>query len=161
MHRVLFFVLSLFAATAQADWKYHSITDEMTSKKNYYAQALSEQSLDLNFPYSGRNFVKLAMRQKSNEKTAQVMIILEKGQFQCLTDCWIEMRFDDGPVVKFLGETPADNSSDQVFLTTPMRFVSRAAKATTIKVRFPLFQNGEPIVVFSMTSPLAWNPEKL
>ncbi|WP_431242559.1 hypothetical protein ACQ9BO_22470 [Flavobacterium sp. P21] len=46
-------------------WEYHESTDKMTSKSIKFAQIISNESLNLEFPYDGNNYGRLILRKKT------------------------------------------------------------------------------------------------
>lgn len=161
MKFALALAISLISMAAQADWDQRSSTDKMTGKSNFYASLQSTNSLSLGFPYGGQNFGTLMVRKRATDGTT-VMFTVGKGQILCSSynGCPINVRFDDGPMVKFSGTEPADNSSDTVFINNEKRFIAMASKAKRILVQVNMFQNGAPILEFNTLKPLEWKPGK-
>jgi len=151
----------LACATVQADWEHLTRTDQMTSKAAYFAGIKSSNSLSLAFPYGGANYGQLTVRKRPSDGTS-VTLEVAKGQILCSSynGCPINVRFDDGPIIKFSGTEPADNSSDTVFLNNERRFIELASKAKRILVQVNIYQNGAPILEFNTSKPLEWKPGK-
>lgn len=148
-----------FAASASA-WTYQVDVDKMTNKKTSYALAQSTSSLNLGFPYQGRNMGLLTVRQHP-QYGLDVIFSVDKGQLTCssYSSCEVLVKFDDGKPVRFSGTEPADNSSDTIFLDNKKRFIDAAKKAKKILVQVQFFQQGTHVLEFSVPGSLVWPPK--
>lgn len=138
-------------------WEYQTSADPMTSEPTKFATLESINSLDLDFPYKGKNTGQLTVR-KSSKFGLNVIFSIDKGQILCRTygDCTVMIRFDDAKPVRFSGVPPADHSSTSVFLENPQKFVTLASKAKRILVQATIYQNGTPVMEFQALKPLEW-----
>jgi hypothetical protein len=105
-------LLTTFGLTgvASAQWRYSQDEDQMTSKMTSYAQAESSNSLELDFPYKGRNRGTLWVRQ-SQRRGTNAAIAIEQGQIICgfgEGECMSIVRFDEGPPQRFAMAHPAE-----------------------------------------------------
>jgi hypothetical protein len=143
---------------ATKEWEYFNESDSMTGKTNQFATLTSDNSLDLSFPYKGKNHGILMIRQT---KGTDVIFSIEQGQMLCssYSGCSITVRFDDNPPQKFNANEPADHSKTYLFVNDTARFINAAKKAKSIKVQPLLFQQGAQVLEFSTPVPLMW-PKK-
>lgn len=145
----------------ESGWEYTQETDPMTSKAAKYAKLLSENSLSLDFPYAGKNYGQITVRQHP-KWGLDVLVQVEKGQMLCHSydeSCKVTIRFDDGPPQRFGGAEPEDNSSTVIFLRDEARFLKEASKAKRILVQATFYQNGEQLLEFKTDKPLGWPPK--
>lgn len=162
MKKIIILTAVLLACSAvSADWQYTEDTDAMTSKRSIQASLESNNSLNLGFPYGGKNNGYLHVRQHP-KYGLDVILNVDKGQILCnnYQGCDIMVRFDDKPPMRFAGTEPADNSSDTVFVQGAKRFIAEASKARRILVQVTMYKNGAPTLEFFSSKPLDWKPKK-
>lgn len=145
------------SAAVSAGWQYDESTDKMSGKATNTASITSDNSLDLAFPYAGRNHAFLTVR-KHPQYGLDVILQIQKGQILCssYSGCPIQVKFDDAPPVKFSGTGSADHDSKVIFFKDANRFINQATKAKKILVQANLYQAGAPVLEFSMNEPLKW-----
>jgi hypothetical protein len=138
-------------------WRYQDETDQMTGKKAEYATIQSDNSLNLGFPYSGRNHGTLTVR-KHPKHGLDVIVSVDKGQILCrsYSGCFVVARFDSGKPQRFSALEPGDHSSESVFIQNSSRFVQAAKKAKRILVQVTMFREGEQVLEFSSPVELVW-----
>lgn len=161
MKRLCIAVLMIAAAgAASADWRYGSDTDKMTDKKTSWANIESNNSLSLEFPYAGKNYGTIYVRQHP-KSGLNVMVSVDKGQILChsYSRCSVTVRFDEGKPIAFSGVGPSDHSSDTVFLQNEAKFVAEARKAKRILVALTMYRAGEQVLDFHSSTPLDWGPK--
>lgn len=164
IHRILLTLAILLTTSAwahAANWTYSQNVDKMTGKSKDYAEINSSNSLDLAFPYAGKNTGRLTVR-KTPSKTLEVIFDIDKGQLLCNSyqGCPLKMRFDEGSPVTFSGNGSADHSPNVIFIQNPSKFVALASKARRIYVQANIYQAGAPILEFNTAAPLKWEPKK-
>jgi hypothetical protein len=156
-HRRLFIALVVASSSAHAQWRYDFNDDSMTGKREETASIESINSLDLGFPYKGRNMATLTVR-KSPRRGTHVYFQIEKGQFVCgVSDCEVLVRFDEQQPTRYRAVGPADHSSKVLFLEPEGRFIAAARKAKTIRVQANIYQSGAPVLEFN-AGALEWPP---
>ncbi|MFC5524039.1 hypothetical protein [Polaromonas jejuensis] len=158
---VLFLATLLACASASADWQYDDRPDKMSGKKASSAMLESNNSLDLSFPYQGKNFGNIQVRQHPSYGL-DVIVFVDKGQILCpsYSGCSVAVRFDDKPAVKFSATPSADHDSKVIFLKNAARFIESAKKAKSILVQLTMYQAGSPVLEFHSAKPLEWMPRK-
>ncbi|HEY0062491.1 MAG TPA: hypothetical protein VGC21_10240 [Telluria sp.] len=135
------------SAAAGPKWRYESYKDEMSSAVIKTATVLSNDSLNLEFPYSGKNMGSITIRR--NPKTLDVFVAVQKGQIVCgIQECTIKVRFDERKAMNFAATGPSDHSSDTLFLAPSSKFVDLAKASKKIRVELNMFQAGTQVLVF-------------
>ncbi|MDH6185504.1 hypothetical protein [Polaromonas sp. CG_23.6] len=154
-------VAMLVCASASAGWVYDDSTDKMTGKKTSTASIESNNSLSLAFPYQGKNFGNILVRQHPSYGL-NVIFYVDKGQILCRSyaGCSVTVRFDDKPPMKFEANGSEDNDPKVIFLKGASRFIEAAKKAKTILVQVTMYQSGAPVLEFHSASPLDWAAPK-
>lgn len=141
-------------------WEYSREPDKMRGGESVGAVVRSVSSLNLGFPYHGRNYGHLQVRQ-SPQYGLDVLLFVDKGQFICPVDgCSIMVRFDDKPAMRMSVVEPADHDSKVLFLSSPKRFIEAARKARIIRVQATMYQEGDQQMEFAPPEPLQWPPAK-
>lgn len=129
----------------------------MSGKTTRYAQIRSDNSLSLGFPYSGRNYGQLTVRQHP-KYGLDVIFQVEKGQLMCNghRGCVIAVKFDDKAPMTFSADGPEDNSTEVAFLRDEGRFINAARGARRILVQVTMFRAGNQLLEFTAPEPLKW-----
>lgn len=160
MKRTLAALLALLAVHCHAEpWRYDRSNDVMTGKASVEAVMISNNNLDLEFPYkSANNFGFLAVRQHPTHGL-DVIVGIDKGQMLChRNDCQVSVKFDDAQPIVFAGNPPSDHSSTAIFIRDSGRFIAQAKKAKRVLVQFTAFRNGTPVLDFYSPDSLVWPP---
>lgn len=138
-------------------WNVTEKIDEMTDSKNYWAKQVSDNSFELDFPYSTSYcYITIRYMKKYGD---DVLVSLTSGQIygnKYRDDNYVLVRFDSENPIKYYFNEPADASSDCVFIRNKGDFIERCKKATDIKIEVPIYQNGRPIFKFHVEKPLEW-----
>lgn len=160
MKRLIALLLLSSFGTAAIAWSYDVKTDKMTSKQTSFAYLQSKNSLNLGFPYQGRNMGSLTVRQHP-QHGLDVIFSVEKGQLICssYSGCDLLVRFDDKPPTRFAGTEPASNDHETIFVNNAKRFIAEAKKAKKILVQVEMYKAGGQILEFEVSSPLVWPPK--
>ena len=141
-------------------WSYEETKDAMTDAITRTASIVSDNSLQLDFPYQGHNPGTIVVRQHARHGL-DVIVYVNKGQVLCLvTGCSVTVRFDDGKAMRFSANGPADHSAETVFLTNRNGFIAGARKAKRIRVILPIYQAGDQVLEFTSPVPLEWATAK-
>lgn len=146
-------VVDSIAPTIANNWIYHQSTDKMTSKSIKFAQIISNESLDLEFPYEGRNYGHLTLRKKDG---LNIYLEIDKGQIiGDYENKFITVRFDQEKPIKFSYSEPQDGSSNFIFIDNEIKFLSKLKKSKKTLILLPLYQAGNQILEFN-TKDLKW-----
>lgn len=141
------------STTITNKWEYHQSTDEMTSKPIKFAQIMSKESLDLDFPYEGLNYGQLTLRKKDG---LNIYLGIDKGQISGGYDNkFITVRFDEEKPIRFSYSEPQDGSSNVIFIDNEVKFLSKLKKSKKTLISLPLYQAGNQILEFN-TVDLKW-----
>jgi hypothetical protein len=139
-----------------SNWQYDSVTDKMTSKQKIFANTVSTNILQFDFPYDGGSTANILLR-KQNKKT-EVLITISKGQFNTsiIDGASVKVRFDDDPAQNYYVTGPSDGSYDVIFINATSKFINRLKTSSTVKIEAEFFQSGFRVMEFN-TSGLKWN----
>lgn len=154
---LIFLAATCIAGVTHADWQYRTDKDKMTGKTAEYATLESNNSLDLPFPYQGRNNGYVWVRRHPKYGT-DAIVSVDKGQILCpsYSTCNVSIRFDDAPPVRYTGVGPSDHSSTSFFLNNQKRFIAEAKKAKRILIQFTMYKAGDQVLEFHSSKPLDW-----
>ena len=124
-------------------WMYDSVTDKISGKEATLATLRSANRHDLHFPYGPGIGARLIIR-KHPRLGKDVMVSIDKGQILCRSynPCTIAVRFDERPAIQFRGLSSATHESDTVFIENFQRFTTELARAKTVIIELPIYQDG-------------------
>lgn len=135
-------------------WEVSEYSDEMSGTTTKAYRLIAQESLNLEFPYQGRNMGHLYVRFPSKGKP-DAFFELDKGNLVCgYRDCAMKVKFDDEAPVSFSASKSTDNSSNVLFFDNPQRFIQKARTAKQIFVEVNFFQQGYQLVKFRPADPL-------
>ena len=123
-------------------WQYENQIDE-TSGKNYNGgYVISNNSFELDSPYSGGTSAYLMLR-KHPRAGNDVMIQVTSGQLHCQYDnCFVTVRFDDEEVTKQYVSEPSDSSNDLYFFKSTNKVINKIKSSKKMYVELTFFQQG-------------------
>lgn len=141
-----------------SQWQYLSSEEGMTGKAVRHARVLSTNQINLDFPYGGPQRATLTLRRHPRWGN-DVIFAIERGQILCHSygDCKIQVKFDDGKVLRYDGNPPADNSSESVFIPAFSTFTKQLPKAKNVKIEVSIYQGGNRVFDFDVSG---FKPEK-
>lgn len=145
--------LSVFFSFGAMAWTYKNKTNAMDDSKYRLASLRSKNSLNLNFPYSGKNHGNINFIFMENNRNL-VTIGVDKGQILCNEPCMTGFRFDNSDTIYLYAKRASDGSSDYIVLERPDLFLDWAKDAKLIKVQLDMYQGGSPILEFRTKIPL-------
>ena len=147
MKRCAFIPLSCVALNAYA-WEFMEDQDDMTGKPIRSAFVMSENQLDLKWPY-GTAVGFLGVHNHPRYGRSAV-INVSKGQMLCyINECPVLARFDDGAPMRFSGNPPADHSRTTIFIEGHDRFVKALKNSKTVRIEVGFYQQGSKTLVFN------------
>ena len=155
------FIADLQAEAEEAkrgqQWSYSTFSDSMSGKQGSSARVTSTNSFEFDFPYQGRQHATLTVRRHPRWGN-DVIFSVEKGQILCgISECEVEVRFDDGPARTFSANEPADNSTESIFLPASA-FTKAMQKAKVVRIQVHMFQQGVLTAEFDVDG---FKPERL
>jgi len=122
-------------------WEYSEEEDKMTSKKKYFANIVSDNELNFEFPYNGGSFGGVMVR-KMNGKS-EVILSISKGQFNTNSDgTYVKVRFDKNKPLTFAVNEPSDGSSTFLFVQNSKKFLTQLKNAKKMIVQAEFYQSG-------------------
>ncbi|MGT2514814.1 hypothetical protein ACVOMT_11755 [Sphingomonas panni] len=135
-------------------WQYSTDKDEMRGTTTKLATLLSENEVDLDFPYGEQRGTILV---RTNSDGLNVMFAVGSGQILCnsFSRSSLSVKFDDGPVRKFNCTDASDGSNDTAFFTNETAILSGLRKARRTIIEAEFYQKGPQQFVFK-TDGLQW-----
>lgn len=132
-------------------WYYLPSKDEMTGKTTYSATLKSINELNLSFPYQGAQRGILTLREHPRHGKDMIFNI-DKGQIICgrVSDCYVEIKFDDQPIKKYPASFPSDNSSNILFIEGYQELIIKLKQAKTLKLNVTIYQEGQHTFTFNV-----------
>ena len=133
-------------------WRYDRSDEGMSGKAVISAQVTSTNTINLDFPYSGSQHGTLTLRRHPRWGN-DVIFRIERGQILCHSygDCTINVKFDDGKVIRLNGNPPEDNSSEVVFIPGFSTFTKQLPNAKRVKIEVSLYQAGNQVFEFDVS----------
>jgi hypothetical protein len=153
-------IFVLYAADVSADWRYRIDEDKMSGEKSYFASVLSENSVNLKFPYEGGTRAEITVRKGSRAAYGDgvrdvISIDIHNGQLICPGyKCVSRVKFDN-QVEKFTLRPPRDGSTNTLGIFEVPRFVSKLKKSKRVLLELELYKGGTQFFEFD-TSGLVW-----
>lgn len=137
-----------------SNWDYSEDKDKMTDKSRYFARCDATNEFHFNFPYDGGSTLSILVRKMDGEN--EVMLEIDKGQFNSADYSSVSMKFDDGKIHQYEFSEAADGSSNYIFLEGSSSIIARLKKAEKVKIEAPFFQEGRQVAEFNVEG-LEWN----
>jgi len=133
-----------------ARWSYTTDVDPMASGKSHEARIASTNSFEFSFPYAGKQYALLFLR--NNPKYGKdVYIRITKGQMICgVSSCSVAVRFDDGAAQNWPASAPKDGDSTFLFLRNYDSFVKQLARAKRVRIQPTVYQQGDVMMEFQV-----------
>jgi hypothetical protein len=79
------------------------------------------------------------------------LLEIERGQFLCgIESCSLNVRFDQGSIVRYSASEPSDNSSTVLFINNEPTFLDRMRHARTVTIEATFFQEGSQALTFNI-----------
>lgn len=133
---------------AEYGWRSETDTDAVSGKQFTTVTARSLSTFSLDFPYQGAQSAYLSAR-KHPRYGNDLFVSVRKGQLYCEHEnCYISVRFDDGPVKRYSVSEPSDRSNNVWFINDTKRFSSDLAKSKRTFIELQFFQQGRMTVEF-------------
>lgn len=137
-------------------WQYSNKEDKVRGGFEKFATLYSQNKVDFSSPYSGGTSLLINL-QKIGLRPTEVLLRTDNGQFACseYRNDTVLVRFDNGKAINFRCVTPADGSSDAVFLEPEKLFINKIKNASAIHIEVEFFQEGSHQFEFK-NSGLKW-----
>lgn len=139
-------------------WSYSSSAEGMSGQSVRTARVESTNTINLDFPYAGPQHGALVLRRHPRWGN-DVIFSIEQGQLLCHSygDCTVQVRFDDGKIIRLEGNPADDNSTEYVFIPAFSRFMKELPRAKTLKIEVSIYQSGNQVFDFDVSG---FKPEK-
>lgn len=145
-------LLLCFALPALAQWKYYEGKVGVDEVPYKLATVISTESLDLDFPYKGRNLPGLTVR--TNPKGWDVAFSIQKGQLSCYQTCQVKIKIDDKPSRAISMVRAADSGvSNVIFVSNSSQAQALAreiADAKLLAIELPIYKAMGTVVKFNV-----------
>ena len=133
-------------------WEYRDYEDKASGKTAFKASLLSENKINLSFPYSGFQNGTLSVRNHPRWGK-NIFLKIEKGQILSIDgysfdNKYFLVRFDDGDVKRWNYVGSSDQSSDIIFISNEKKFLKQLTTANKIYITINLYQDGQYTFVF-------------
>jgi len=135
----------------KTNWKFESRLIGIDKIKMSFLKTKSLNSLDLQFPYNGKNFGEIILRY-SEKNDLEILLTVDKGQIQCgISDCKGRIKFGNSPSIEFEGTPPSDRSSNVIFIDNENDLVKLFQSSTKVLIEIPMYQSGNQILEFNVS----------
>ena len=133
-------------------WEYTDYIDEASGKTAYKASLLSENKINLSFPYSGSQNGTLSVRNHPRWGK-DIYLKIKKGQILSIDgysydNKYFLVRFDDGDVKRWNYVGSSDQSSDIIFISNEKKFLKKLTNSNKIYITINIYQDGQNTFVF-------------
>mgnify|MGYP001423839791 FL=1 len=133
-------------------WEYKNYEDKASGKTAFKASLLSENKINLSFPYQGSQNGTLSVRNHPRWGK-NIYLKIEQGQILSIDgysfdNKYFLVRFDDGDVKKWNYVGSSDQSSDIIFISNEKKFLKQLTAANKIYITINLYQDGQYTFVF-------------
>jgi len=133
-------------------WEYRNYEDKASGKTAFKASLLSENKINLSFPYQGSQNGTLSVRNHPRWGK-NIYLKIEQGQILSIDgysfdNKYFLVRFDDGDVKKWNYVGSSDQSSDIIFISNEKKFLKQLTAANKIYITINLYQDGQYTFVF-------------
>lgn len=149
----MIFAISPILSFDALAWSYKNKSNAMDKSKYTIASLRSKNSLNLSFPYGGKNHGNINFIFLELNKYI-VTVGIDKGQILCDEPCMTGFRFDDSDTIYLYAQRASDGSSDYIVLERPDLFLDWAKEAKKIKIQLDLYRGGAPVLEFVTKKPL-------
>ena len=133
-------------------WEYRDYEDKASGKTASKASLLSENKINLSFPYQGFQNGTLSVRNHPRWGK-NIYLKIEQGQILSIDgysydNKYFLVRFDDGDVKKWNYVGSSDQSSDIIFISNEKKFLKQLTTANKIYITINLYQDGQRTLCF-------------
>ena len=136
----------LFADSVKAEgWVYSESRSGIDNERSQDLMCLSNNSLNLAFPYKGDNQGVIIVKRVGDKITAGFTI--EKGQIEKVHQPWVKVKFDDKKTELYYVRV----TDSIAFINDSNQFIDEIKDAKTVKIEFDVFMNGLQLLDFNVT----------
>ena len=133
----------LAAAETKGEWAYRTYSDDATGKQAKTANLTSKNSMNFDFPYRGTQYGTFTIRNHPRHGV-DAFLSIRKGQLLCdsYNNPTVLVRFDNGAASSYSCNSPADHSSETVFIEGVGRLEGRMKTAKKMYVTVSVYGEG-------------------
>lgn len=132
------------------NWKYETKLVGIDKMKMVFGSTRSINSLNLSFPYNGRNHGEIVIRNSEKVKEIEILFLIDKGQILCdLDNCVGRIKFDSNSSREFSGSKPRD-SSDMIFIYERKEILESILSSKKVFIEVPMWNQGKQILEFNV-----------
>ena len=133
-------------------WEYRDYEDKASGKTASKASLLSENKINLSFPYQGSQNGTLSVRNHPRWGK-NIYLKIEQGQILSIDgysydNKYFLVRFDDGDVKKWNYVGSTSQSSDIIFISNEKKFLKKLTNSNKIYITINIYQDGQNTFVF-------------
>ncbi|HEY2178062.1 MAG TPA: hypothetical protein VGH15_05720 [Caulobacteraceae bacterium] len=144
------------AAGVPTSWFYSTDPDPLGRGATRLACVVSAEPVSLQPPY-GDPYVRLCVRRRGGRAPDAYLQIVGDGQFACISDCSVTVRFGDGKSRRFAGNEAGDGNTGVLFIEGAKGLIAGGRKASKVTLEATFYQGGDQAMVFATPRPLVWN----
>tara|TARA_Y100000589_G_C26971429_1_gene554741 strand:- start:51 stop:830 length:780 start_codon:yes stop_codon:yes gene_type:complete len=138
----------------EGKWQYDNYEDIASGKVSYTAQLKSENQINLSFPYAGKQYGRLTIRNHPRFGK-DIFLRIEKGQIlsisgYSLDDKYFLVRFDDGEVESYRYSESTSGSTDIIFITDEKKFLKNLSNSKKAYITINIYQDGQNTFIFDV-----------
>lgn len=123
-------------------WDYSNSVDDISAKQQRTAGIISNNKIDLKFPHEAGTTALILIRNHPRYGK-EIIFRVTSGQLNCQYDnCYINLRFDDGPIIKNYVTEPADHSNNVYFLSNFKKTFNQIKKSKKMYVEVTFYRQG-------------------
>lgn len=128
---------------ARGEWTYSGYVDDATGKRAKTASLTSKNSMNFGFPYSGTQYGQFTVR-NHHRFGVDAYLSIDKGQLLCnsYSNSNVLVRFDTGAATSYSCASPADHSSDTVFIHNVAGLEAGMKAAKKMYITVSVYQEG-------------------
>lgn len=132
-------------------WTYTQQADAMSDDLILRASILSENTVNLSFPYQGAQRGTLLIREHPRQGRS-VLFSIQRGQIlsNAGRENRINVRFDNHPAESWGFSYPADHSRDAIFLSNYSGFMRKMRSASVVRLEVNMYNDGSRIFEFQV-----------
>ena len=132
------------------NWNFESKLVGIDKEKMLFLTTKSINSLNLDFPYNGKNHGEIILR-NSKKYEIEILFSIDKGQILCdVSVCRGKIKFDSSPSIKFIGGKSVDRRSDIIILQKDEHLIELLKSSKKVLIEIPLYREGNQILEFNI-----------
>ena len=138
----------------ESKWTYFEYEDAASGKTAFKASLISENEINLSFPYGGNQNGTLSLRNHPRFGK-DIFFKINRGQILSIDgysydNKYFLVRFDDGDVKRWNYLEAADQSSDIIFISNEKEFKEKLTNSIKIYLTVNLYQDGQRTFIFDV-----------